>query len=538
MYSFLSTSRNQVLKEIDPRIGYLELDLSNDHHYDFFIEKVGSLEKFEAENPELKNMVSRLRSERLVRAPFFTEEGLHEGPDDLMAIENLMVRKKPMRSGVDSVEDDIEGMGLAQIKANYVNKKKRIKVVTEFYDATLGVLLNTLEEYVDDTDQYQGLIIADYAKLVKKEAREFLLTSLFVCSENRLNSGANDLQLKAYVTKEESFVINGNSNMIKSFTLNDPVMKAGHTGEEVRVSYLREGVIPDYDYSYPFDPFKNKEHTKITVRMPFSVTVETKESFWIDGIAENYGYDLWLTNMTTGQVRSYAMIPEIIQRKDAFNADNQCIKMTFIFPDEWHNMLDFSKLGYTPFTKIDLYGAFKVLISDEDSTLPIGVSVKSSGDTYDDLNIPCKKIWIQWGCVAKDTKLTMADGTLKEAQFVTMEDSLMDYQGRACQITNIYSGPQDEIQEIKTDSGKHLKITKDHTIFSEKGLIPATELSVGMKIRTKDGLETVVQCEEVEYQDTVYNFKFDKTTVLIGNGIFIGDYILQNSVKELTQYED
>ncbi|EHQ89888.1 Hint domain-containing protein [Desulfosporosinus youngiae] len=542
MYPSLSDLKNKVLKEIDPRIGYLELDFSNENHYKFFTEQVGGLKKFEEENPELIGVLKKLRKEKKVKTELFRNDGYHDGPDNQMAIENLLVRERHSVSNDVNDGNDPAGTGLAEIRADYINTKKRIKVVTEFRDVTLNMLLSTLEEYVDNTNLYNGIITADYSKLVQDKPRQFLIISTFYCSEEHQSGGSTELKLNAYVTKQDSFMVKSNKDMIKSFTVNAPVIQEKHkkdpNHDKVQVSYLRDGVIPNYDYSYPYDPFIDDKHEKILVRMPFSVTVEANDGFWIDGMAEEYGYDLWLTNVVNGQIRAFANYSEIIQRKDAFNSQNQCTKMTFIFPDSWRNIIDNSKLGYQPNTNVDFYGSFKVLITDEFSSLPIGVSVKSYGDLYDRLNLQCPKIWIQWGCVAKETLITLADGTFKEAQYVTMENLIMTRNGTGAKLTNIYKGPQGKIQEIITDSGKSIKMTKDHIIYSENGLLPAFQLLVGMKIRTVDGLESVIQNNEVDYNDTVYNFQFANNQVIIGNGMYIGDYILQNSIKEITQYED
>ncbi|MNJ38242.1 Hom-end-associated Hint [compost metagenome] len=347
--------------------------------------------------------------------------------------------------------------------------------------------------------------------------------------------------MKGYVTKSVGFTLKGNTDMIKSFTLNAPVIKESHRKDpnhtKVKISYRRAGAIPDYDYTNDDQPFQDGDNKRILVRVPFSVTVEAADRWWITGFDETYGYRMWLKNMVNGTINHYCNPNAIIQRKDAFDDQNRCTKMTFIFPESWNNILDFRKIGDRVYTDVDFYSSFGVAMSSKSiPSMTVGISVKSDGKDYDKLNIQCAQIFIQWGCVARDTEILMADGTLKRADQIQIGELVRSAEGGSVQVKKVLTGHEAELYKIST-SERSVRMTPDHIVCTEEGLLPAIDVQVGMRLRTISGLEEVIAVEWSDYEDKVYNFEFEQETILIGNGLLLGDSMLQNRVKELIAYE-
>lgn len=540
MYGFLPELHNKVLNQIDPKTGMLELDFSDDEHYYFFLEQIGGLESFEQKHAHLLPVLQELRTTPLLRASKLSEYGFHEGPDDKMAIQNLLFQPAMQTASGWTAGADPEGLTLAEITADYIEQKDRISVVSYLYDVTSGELLHTTADEVEHSRQYNGKIQADYPNYLEDTPRQFMIHSTFYCSASA--SARDEVaapRLNAYVTKNTGFTLQGNTNIIKSFTLNDPVIRPDHLNDpnhkEVKISYIREGSIPDYDYTNDDQPFVDGDHTRILVRVPFSVTVEAADKWWIKGMDESYGYRMWLKNMINGTVNFYGDPDAIIQHKDAFDDQNRCIRMTFTFPQSWNNILDFSKVGYQAYTDVDFYSSFAVLMSGP-YDLPVGISVKSDGKDYDPLNIQSAKIFIQWGCVARETKIAMADGTFKRADEVRIGDDVRDMNDAAVTVRKVLTGPEAKLYRLSTDSYS-VRVTPDHIMCTEHGLLRAIEVIPGMRLHTVDGLQTVTETGWSDYGDTVYNFEFDTETVMIGSGFLMGDSMLQNRTKELDIHE-
>ncbi|GIO34450.1 MULTISPECIES: Hint domain-containing protein [Paenibacillus] len=539
MYHFLPDYHNKVLNQIDPETGVLELDFADEDHYRFFLSQVGGLENFKRKHPHLVSTLHELRTTPLSRSVKAQKDGYHEGPEDKMAIENLIFRADQPLKGDASSTASSEGKTMAAIMADYVEKKSHISVVSQLYDVTHQMLLHTTADEVVDSHKYNGVIQADYPHYFEDTPREFMIHSTFYCSKNAENN-LESASLKGYVTKSAGFALQGNKDIIKSLTLNAPVIQESHRKDpshtEVKISYTREGAIPDYDYTNDDQPFLDGNREKILVRVPFSVTVEAAGKWWITGFDENYGYRMWLKNMVNGTINHYCNYEDIIQRKDAFNDQNRCTKMTFIFPESWNNILDFEGLGYKPYTNVDLYSGFGVVMSCADYDVTVGVSVKSDGKDYDKLNVQCAKILIQWGCIARDTEIMMPDGTLRRADQIQIGEWVRNAEGGLAQVKKVLTGYEDKLYQISTDE-RSVRMTPDHIVCTEQGLLPAIDLRIGMRIRTVSGLEPVTHMEWVSYKDQVINFEFEQETILIGNGLFIGDSMLQNRVKELVAYE-
>jgi len=545
MYQFLPEYHNNVLSQIDPVTGQLELDMSNEDHYRFFLSQIGGLENFRKKHEKQEKLVSKLqqlRSTPLKRIVKLSSDGYHEGPEDRMAIENLIFHSQQTlqtNAAAQALDEQTEGKTLADIMAEYVEEKEHIAVYSELYDITNGVLLHSVADEIYNSAKYKGKIEADYPKYIEDKPREFMITSTFYCT-NASDSSDELVKLNAYVTKSDAFTLSGNSDIIKSFTLNAPVIKEEHRKDpnhtDVKISYIREGSIPDYDYTNDDQPFVDGDNKKILVRVPFSVTIEAADRWWITGLDQSWGYRMWLKNMINGTINHYCNFEDIKQEKVAFDDQNRCTKMTITFPESWHNILDFTEVGYKPYANVDFYSGFRVVMSTKNITMPVGVSVKSDGKEYDKLNIQCAKIFIQWGCVARETEIMMADGTIKRADQIHVGELVRNAEGGAAEVKKILTGYESRLYKLTT-ANRTVRMTPDHIVCTEHGLLPAIDVKEGMQLKTESGLEAVVTVDWSDYDDDVYNFEFEHETILIGNGLWIGDAMLQSRVKELVAYE-
>jgi|GEM_PF-1833232 len=547
MYSFLSKFHNSVLNQIDDVQGYLELDFNDDEHYQFFLEQFGGLETLEEKHGvHFVRKLEQLRDTPLLRTSTLREDGYHQGPEDRMAIQNMIFQPvvSLQDNKVGSVSNSDKGLTAAEIIAEYTEKKSRIGVSTVLYDVTNGVQLRSVAQSVSDSYNFNGVIEADYASYFEDKPREFLITSSFYCTNSEEDS-AELRSLKGYVTKSVAFTLKGNDEIIKSFKLNAPVISEAHRNDpnhtQVKIAYRREGAIPDYDYSNDDEPFIDGDNKKILVRVPFSVTVEAQKGWWISGFDKKYGYRMWIKNMVNGIINHYCNYDDIVQKQEEFDEEHRCTKMTFIFPDNWRNILDYSTVGYQAYDSVDFYNSFAILMSSKELTMPVSVSVKSDGKDYDLLNIKSAKLFIQWGCIARDTEIVMADGTIKRADEISIGEYVRSADGDSVQVLKVLSGYESELFKVCT-ANRFVRMTHDHPVATEHGIQPASDLQPGMLIKTIDGLEQVTAADWCEYRNKVYNFEFEKETLIIGNGMIIGDSLLQgkmlqSKVKELTVNE-
>lgn len=145
--------------------------------------------------------------------------------------------------------------------------------------------------------------------------------------------------------------------------------------------------------------------------------------------------------------------------------------------------------------------------------------------------IPPLRLW--WGCHARDTQITMADGTKKRADEVEIGDRLPVYGDRILTVNNVYTGREEELFHITTDAGSTLKISVGHPLLREDGTaVPAEMVQSGDAVLAGDG--STVHVKEVKkerYEDEVYNFSFEGEegeNYVIAEGLYSGDLYAQN----------
>lgn len=134
------------------------------------------------------------------------------------------------------------------------------------------------------------------------------------------------------------------------------------------------------------------------------------------------------------------------------------------------------------------------------------------------------------GCLARDTKILMADGSEKRISEICIGDMVQGYDGKLLKVYNIATGLEDNLLlKITTSSGKSLWLTGEHPILGKnKTWERAMFLKVHDPIQTIDGIDEVVSIYWGDYHGTVYNLVLDSfDDSLCANGIIVGDFARQ-----------
>lgn len=113
----------------------------------------------------------------------------------------------------------------------------------------------------------------------------------------------------------------------------------------------------------------------------------------------------------------------------------------------------------------------------------------------------------QGACVTADTKVLLADGTSKEIGKILPTDQVMNTKGDSVSVVKIVGGPEKPLMYVvTTDSGRTVSATQGHPFVTSRGsFILSKELTIGSKLKTIDGLETVTRIEREAYSGIVYN---------------------------------
>ncbi|WP_313163932.1 Hint domain-containing protein [Sedimentibacter sp.] len=140
----------------------------------------------------------------------------------------------------------------------------------------------------------------------------------------------------------------------------------------------------------------------------------------------------------------------------------------------------------------------------------------------------------RFGCMGKDTEIFAADGMTKKADRVSIGDKLISRGGKTVVVMNIMTGLERQMVSISTKSGSVL-LTGDHIVATTDGNRTAGNIRPGdmlWSLNTVSWQEEPVRVERVEwvmYDDKVYNFVFEEAAFVVGNGLFIGDFTLQQT---------
>lgn len=157
-----------------------------------------------------------------------------------------------------------------------------------------------------------------------------------------------------------------------------------------------------------------------------------------------------------------------------------------------------------------------------------------SGERIQEPMLPLK---IMWGCLAADTRVTMADGQTKRIADIRIGDKVLSgKESKAATVENIWRGVEENLICIETENGMTLKATGEHPVIVRKesgmgykraqSLLPGDRLyCTHLTVSEWTGARFVYV---TPYNDIVYNLSLDNPDGFYANGILVGDMNNQN----------
>jgi hypothetical protein len=247
--------------------------------------------------------------------------------------------------------------------------------------------------------------------------------------------------------------------------------------------------------------------------------------------------------------------------KDKFKYDRATNKLTFEFtvgaegysPYDWNSGLSTAHMDQTHHESY-LSCCFRILVTHDEmnghttKTYPIDIgsaSDKSSAqyiwnesneNTANSNSVDIPLIVIYWGCFSADAKIKAVSG-IKRADEIKIGDQIEVFSGEILTVENIYTGEDEMIFCIVTESGMVTKVSGGHAMKlytsdnPDGKKIAAAKIKPGDVLMTPDGNVTVKHCDEVPYGNTVYNFTFAERKTpqyIAADGFWSGDFFAQN----------
>lgn len=208
---------------------------------------------------------------------------------------------------------------------------------------------------------------------------------------------------------------------------------------------------------------------------------------------------------------------------------------------------------------------FKNLVSANiDLTMFVSVGLTNGFATSVISSTPCSgsacgswyaqipEICIVQGCLKKGTMVTLADGTEKAVEeFLGGEKIKSSDMNRTVGATT--SGTEWlPMYVVATENGKSVSMSGKHAVPTNKGMVLAKYLKIGMEVSTLDGPSKITSITKEKYDGSVHNFMIgeledalDGMANMYANGILVGDLASQQiytqksdvSIKTLEDYK-
>lgn len=129
------------------------------------------------------------------------------------------------------------------------------------------------------------------------------------------------------------------------------------------------------------------------------------------------------------------------------------------------------------------------------------------------------------GCMSKDTRIMMGDGSEKIITEIHIGDSVLLSSGETDRISDIFTGVEFEMLHIETNNSS-LVVTDGHPILSDgEKWVQAVYLKIGDSVCIKNGTAKVISIQRIFYHDAVYNICLLNGTEdgIYANGFIVGD---------------
>lgn len=98
---------------------------------------------------------------------------------------------------------------------------------------------------------------------------------------------------------------------------------------------------------------------------------------------------------------------------------------------------------------------------------------------------------------------------------------------------NIFMGYEDILYELTAEDGNVIRLTKDHPVLTEEGLVQAEFATEGTKIMRAEGhLKEIISARKLEGHFAVYNLQLESEENLFEEeGFIVGDIMVQNDIR-------
>lgn len=140
------------------------------------------------------------------------------------------------------------------------------------------------------------------------------------------------------------------------------------------------------------------------------------------------------------------------------------------------------------------------------------------------------------GCFVAGTKIQLNDKIHMPIETLKVGYSVQLANGKTSKISKIVQGPEIKpVVRVEVSSGQIIELTEKHPVLTENGIVQAKNLTIGSKLKNKEGFWVSIQSLSThKYDGQVYNLELngnsDQDHLIVSNGLVTGDLHLQNQL--------
>jgi len=294
-------------------------------------------------------------------------------------------------------------------------------------------------------------------------------------------------RLKGFLSSRDTGAAVCLSGEVKQVHLLKPVKKDPDKDEAINICYNRRPVADedtDYTYQESFDPANGKQR----LYAPLSAWVEFDDDGDPFKTIDLSTFDLKLDCQNgvaryTKTGRETPLQDEFVKGKDA--PGKYANGFFFDLDPDWKTDVPSSRLPKRD--KVDIYFTVQyVRESGSRGSIQISSTLQPPIPANAALS---KELHILWGCLAKGTRILMADGSERPIETIGKGDSVrMDAKGGIAVVTQCIEGSEKtSMVHFRTLNGLDLECSKEHPIVTDKGIMKASEVTGDCRLTDENG---------------------------------------------------
>lgn len=476
---------------------FIEWDFSNPAHEAYFLNCFNGEETMRQEYPVLYGMLrhTKMLAGEDGEARHALKTGGAAGYVDRAHIHELVVRKSNRND--DAGQNDLYCMGCTSL----VSVKPAVHVTLEIYKNGKRIARN-----------FQTRTNVQYLELecLAEESGDLTpdddVKALISCFWNEPES---DILRGGYM--QETLRLEGGKYVADVVCENPRKRIAGE--DTIVISYGR-GSAGNVDYCYPEGKRDKDGNQRVTLNVNGSVKLS-------DAVFLRYkDHDMSMFSVTKGVITYNGAAPVCEKTENGFS---------WKYDLEWQDSIESSvKYGQHQY-EFDMRLEFVVQDKDgKEQEQYIDVSSVNSEAGSNIVIVP--PMTLLWGCLGRDTLVRMADGSVKKISEIVVGEWVATPGGSAA-VSKVWTGREEEIYHIKTDSGREILATGEHQFRTDGGYVRVLDLTSSTRLMTDEGgTMQAVYCYAQAYQDTVYSLDLEDGDSFFAAGFVSGTMKRQNMV--------